>query len=294
MGCRIARPSPKNGELRYGFIFGWSCMSCRQAPPTRQTPNSKTTIPSCFLNLDIANFDRPKTLQQIRHRAMVELRVIRLHREKESIPRGECKIRQVENRMIRLRELVQDQHSQHRGEGREQNRHFKSDRNKRGPTVVRLAAHIDRIIDHLDPVLHEKAGQPANHTADKNDQRQTRVREANRLRKFFNRKRRVAINPAVSRVVNFARRVDQIVRVLKLRQHAIKRRRMTSMMQQRRIRGHYSSTSASGRMVRISKIEIIGRNLMNRNSSVKKKPSVPMNMPQSHCVGWYMPHDDGR
>src|ERR1041384_6623458 len=56
----------------------------------------------------------------------------------------------------------------------------------------------------------------------------------------------------------------------------------------------HSSTSAAGRIVRISKIEIIGRKRMNRNSSAKKNPIVPMNIDQSHCVGWYMPHDDGK
>jgi len=47
----------------------------------------------------------------------------------------------------------------------------------------------------------------------------------------------------------------------------------------------HSSTSASGRIVRISKIEIIGRKRMNKNRSAKKNPIVPMNMAQSHCVG---------
>jgi len=45
--------------------------------------------------------------------------------------------------------------------------------------------------------------------------------------------------------------------------------------------------------VRISKIEIIGSTRMKRKSSVVKKPSVPMNVIQSHCVPQYMPHDDG-
>jgi hypothetical protein len=49
--------------------------------------------------------------------------------------------------------------------------------------------------------------------------------------------------------------------------------------------GHYSSTSASGKIVRISKIEIIGRKRMNRNNSVKKNPSVPINIVQSHIDG---------
>src|SRR5213596_918362 len=56
---------------------------------------------------------------------------------------------------------------------------------------------------------------------------------------------------------------------------------------------HHSSTSASGKIVRISKIEIIGRKRMNRNSSAKKNPIVPIYMAQSHCDGLYMPHDDG-
>ena len=46
-----------------------------------------------------------------------------------------------------------------------------------------------------------------------------------------------------------------------------------------------SSTSASGKIVRISKIEITGRKRINKNSSVKKNPIVPMNIAQSHCVG---------
>ena len=53
-------------------------------------------------------------------------------------------------------------------------------------------------------------------------------------------------------------------------------------------------SSASGRIVRISKIEIIGRNRRNRNSNVKKKPIVPTNIPQSHIVGWYIPHEEGK
>ena len=46
-----------------------------------------------------------------------------------------------------------------------------------------------------------------------------------------------------------------------------------------------SSTFASGSSVRISKIEIIGRKRMNRNSSVRNRPIVPMNVDQSQNVG---------
>src|SRR6266536_1506947 len=47
----------------------------------------------------------------------------------------------------------------------------------------------------------------------------------------------------------------------------------------------YSSTSASGSIVRISKIEIIGRNRINRNKRAKNKPILPAYMDQSQNEG---------
>ena len=58
----------------------------------------------------------------------------------------------------------------------------------------------------------------------------------------------------------------------------------------RRHRGHRQVMTA----VRITKIEIIGRKRMNRNSRLEKRPMVPRNVAQSHTVPAYMPHDDGR
>src|SRR6476469_6631121 len=133
-GWRIESPSPKNDVPRYGFIFGWSCISWRQ-PAAKHTAANRTKSPSLFLNLDITNFYRTQTLQQVNDLLVVNLRIVRLDREKESIASGEREIRRVENRMIGLRQFVQHEHSQNRGKRREQHRHFKSDRNERGPTV---------------------------------------------------------------------------------------------------------------------------------------------------------------
>ena len=55
-----------------------------------------------------------------------------------------------------------------------------------------------------------------------------------------------------------------------------------------------SFTAASGTIVRISKIEIIGTKRMNRNSSHANRPSVPTKVAQSQTVPEYMPHEDGR
>jgi len=46
-----------------------------------------------------------------------------------------------------------------------------------------------------------------------------------------------------------------------------------------------SFTSACGNIVRISKIEIIGKKRRNRNSKLMKRPIVPKNIPKSHLVG---------
>ena len=53
-------------------------------------------------------------------------------------------------------------------------------------------------------------------------------------------------------------------------------------------------TFAAGTIVRISKIEIIGRTLMKRKKSIVNKPIVPKNVIRSQRVGQYIPHDEGR
>src|SRR6185369_11512646 len=55
-----------------------------------------------------------------------------------------------------------------------------------------------------------------------------------------------------------------------------------------------SLTSACGKIVRISKIEITGKNRINRNNRLKKSPIVPRNIEKSQIVGLYIAHDDGR
>src|SRR3954463_13748655 len=39
---------------------------------------------------------------------------------------------------------------------------------------------------------------------------------------------------------------------------------------------------------------IAGRKRMNRKNSARNSPIVPRNIPKSHRVGAYMPHDEGR
>src|SRR6266550_6987885 len=55
-----------------------------------------------------------------------------------------------------------------------------------------------------------------------------------------------------------------------------------------------SFTSACGRIVLISKIEIIGKKRMNRNNKLRKSPIVPRNIEKSQIVGLYIAQDEGR
>jgi hypothetical protein len=59
-------------------------------------------------------------------------------------------IRNVEQRMMRLRKTVQSKHSKHCGESREQDDAFEGNRDKRRPTVVGAAADVDRVGDDVE------------------------------------------------------------------------------------------------------------------------------------------------
>src|ERR1043166_6278093 len=172
IGCRVESPSVKKVELRNGFILGWSCMSRRQPAEIRishkeaqktQTNSLDLLCLMCLFvavisDFDIINFQSIQTLQQLNHFRVIELRIVGFDRQEESIACCQCKIRGVENRVKWLRQLIQHQHSQHRRERRAQHRHFKRNRNERGPTVERLAADVERVVDYFHPVLHKKPG----------------------------------------------------------------------------------------------------------------------------------------
>ena len=105
---------------------------------------------------------------------------------------------------------------------------------------------------------------------------------ADRFPGFLDRIRGERIDPAVTGRVGALRRADERGRVVELGHQPVEPRRC-------RRAGHQwpsdSRTFASGAIVRISKIEIIGRKRMNRKNSVTNMPIVPMNVIQSQIVG---------
>src|SRR5262245_18256170 len=107
------------------------------------------------------------------------------------------------------------------------------------------------------------------------------------LAELPHRDRRVGVHVAVARFVRGAGGVHQLVEVGELGHEAVDR--WPSLHA-----AGSSSTRASGSMVRISKIEIIGRKRMKRKKSVRKRPMLPRNIDQSQRVPVKSAHDDGR
>ena len=93
-----------------------------------------------------------------------------MQRKKRSwLARANCGT--LNTRVMRPRQAVQEQHAQKRRERRHQNQHLERDRNEHGPTVVRAAADIERIVDGHRPVLHEETDAAANQPADQHHER---------------------------------------------------------------------------------------------------------------------------
>src|SRR5262249_38076256 len=103
----------------------------------------------------------------------------------------------------------------------------------------------------------------------------------------FDRKRRISIHPAISFAVRALSGGEKRLRVFELGQQPMNRPGPQMTLRS-------SSSFASGKMVRISKIEIIGRKRRNKNSSAKNSPIGPTCVAQSHTVGRYLPQADGR
>src|ERR1700682_2393127 len=58
------------------------------------------------LQFHITNISRFQTLQEPHHFVVIEFRIFRLDHQKETVARRQRKVRRVENRMVRLRQLV--------------------------------------------------------------------------------------------------------------------------------------------------------------------------------------------
>src|SRR3954449_6532344 len=176
MRGRADMPSAKKSLGSSGSYLGWLDIfwrqeTRRQKPETRRKKPSMRSLDapllvSAFwflvsLPRDIDNLPRVQCLEELPDAVEVELRIARLDDEEELVARGLIEPPHVEDGVIRHRQAVQRQHPEDRGKRRDQDRAFQGDRDPRRPRVVRLAADVERIADHVRVPAHEEARQSA-------------------------------------------------------------------------------------------------------------------------------------
>src|SRR6266576_4592781 len=89
----------------------------------------------------------------------MKLRVAGLDANKETVRRCMREAMHVENRMVRLGQSIQGEHTENSGERCAENRHLKGDGNESRPAIERAAANVHRISDGRRPVLKTKTAQ---------------------------------------------------------------------------------------------------------------------------------------
>src|SRR5712691_11552298 len=162
----------------------------------------------CCSDFHITDIHRAQRFHKLRRFVVLKFWIVSLDHQEEFIARSQRKVRCIEHRVVRLRQLIQRQHAEHSRKRGHQYCALKCNRNEGGPTVERLAANIQWIVDNFHPVLHEKPTQPTEYSDNQHNQRQTRSREPNRLGKFFNWIRRITIYAPVTFLVSSPRCCD--------------------------------------------------------------------------------------
>src|SRR5712664_2299340 len=191
----------------------------------------------------------------------------------------------VENRMVRLGQFIQGEHSENSGEGRAENGELKGDGNESRPAIERAAANIHRVSDRRSPVLKSKTAQAPGQAAKQSNHGHEVALQPERLRETLDGKGSVGIKPAIACLADFFHGMNELLGRLKLTHHAVD---MGALQLH-----YFSSSEVSATSSRISAMEIAGRTRTNRKIRVTNMPIVPMNVAQSQKVGLYRPQAEG-
>ncbi len=104
---------------------------------------------------------RIQTFEKRLSACQIEFLVALLHHQEESVFRRQREARDIEDRMIRRRQAVHREHSENGAQSRAEYGELKGNRNECRPAIMRLAADVQRIADHIRVVLHEKSREAA-------------------------------------------------------------------------------------------------------------------------------------
>src|SRR5206468_5417214 len=118
---RSERPSPKNSEGESGRFFGWLAMSCRrysQPPPKIREAAAQAAARQreVLIIRHLGDMVRVDVLEQARDFLQMKLRIPGLDTNKKTVRGSMREAVHVENRMIRLVQFVQGEHTENRGE----------------------------------------------------------------------------------------------------------------------------------------------------------------------------------
>ena len=86
----------------------------------------------------------------------VELGISRLDAQEEAVARHRRKLVNVEQRVIRHGQSVQSEHAKYSRQSGEQHRQLERRNDKCRPGIVRPPADVQRIVDHVDPILQAR------------------------------------------------------------------------------------------------------------------------------------------
>src|SRR5262245_1294441 len=115
---RTERPSAKKSLGDSGRFFGWLAMSWRIAssqPASASAHNAAPINTDALIFIahlgDVLGID---ALQKTRRLFQVKLRIVRFNAQEKFVVRSALKPLHIKQRMVRLRQFVQRQHSEHR------------------------------------------------------------------------------------------------------------------------------------------------------------------------------------
>src|SRR3954447_13209891 len=164
------------------MYLGWSCMSCRQ-PTTANAASDNASAPNVRRGLirHLPHMIRTHILQEFARVRRVVLLVIALDAEVELVARDLLEVHDVEQRVVRLWQSVQREHSDYRRQRRREDGALVRGNNEPRPRRKWASADVQRILQRRNPILERKTAQHAKQSAGQHDHRQPAAMEADRL-----------------------------------------------------------------------------------------------------------------
>src|SRR5271168_2633413 len=251
----------------------------RPAKAQRQTRVRESLVIVVFNLGDVRGVE---ALQEAGAIDEMKLRVGGLDAQEEAVSRSMLReARDVENGMMRARELVHGDHAEDGEGGSAENGEFECDGNEGRPTVGRAAGDIDGIGVKVDPILKEKAGEAAHQAAEKSDGRHPGTAQAEGFGKAFDGIGSVGVDVLVAGEAGFFGGLDQLLGRLEFSQETVNvRARLVHLCSSDACSEVWATNS------RISAMEMAGRTRTNKKIKVVKRPRVPVKVAQSQMVGW--------